>query len=263
MELSIKDKLVLITGSSKGIAKAAAHQFVSEGCKVILSSRSEENLVNTSKEIFDIYGIKPYWIVADVSKKNDIANLFNNVKQKFGSVDILVNNVGGPKPGKFSEVDDDDWNHAFESLLMSVVRMNRLFLPDMIKKNWGRIINITSLSVKQPVDNLILSNSLRSAVTAMSKTLSNEVGKYNITVNNVAPGYTLTERLSELAHNRAQNIGESYENILAQMASEVPLKRLAKPEEIASIIVYLASEKAGFITGTTLLIDGGVVKSIS
>jgi len=141
--------------------------------------------------------------------------------------------------------------------------MTKRVLPDMKGKKWGRIINITSLSVKQPVDNLILSNSIRSAITAMTKTLSNEIGSYNITVNNVAPGYTLTGRLYELAVNKAKETGESHEHILANMSAEVPLKRLARPDEIGSLIVYLSSEQASFITGTTILIDGGVVKSIS
>jgi len=263
MELNLKNKVVLVTGASKGIGRAAAELFVGEGCKVILSSRSEKNLIRTAKEIQSIFGVEPFWIAADLNKFSDIENLIELVKQNFGSVDILVNNVGGPKAGNFSEINDKDWFEAFEQLLMSVVRITRLVLPNMIDKNCGRIINVTSLSVKQPVDNLILSNSLRSAVTAMAKTLSNEIGKYNITVNNVAPGYTLTGRLYELAVNKSKETGESHEQILANMSADVPLKRLARPDEIASLIVYLASEQAGFITGTTLLIDGGVVKSIS
>lgn len=263
MELNIKGKTVLITGASKGIGRAAAELFISEGSKVIISSRSEKNLIRAVKEIKEAYGVEPFWVAADLKKYNDIENLYNIIQQNYGSVDVLVNNIGGPKTGNFSEINDNDWYDAFEQLLMSVIRITRLVIPGMIEKNWGRIINITSLSVKQPVDNLILSNSLRSAVTAMAKTLSNEIGNYNITVNNVAPGYTLTGRLYELAVNKAKETGESHEHILAKMSAEVPLKRLARPDEIASLVVYLASENAGFITGTTLLIDGGVVKSIS
>ena len=263
MDLNIKGKTVLITGASKGIGRAAAELFISEGSKVIISSRSEENLIRAVKEIKEAYGIEPFWVAADLKKYNDIENLYNIIQQNYGSVDVLVNNIGGPKTGNFSEINDNDWYDAFEQLLMSVIRVTRLVIPGMIEKNWGRIINITSLSVKQPVDNLILSNSLRSAITAMAKTLSNEIGNYNITVNNVAPGYTLTGRLYELAVNKAKETGESHEHILAKMSAEVPLKRLARPDEIASLVVYLASENAGFITGTTLLIDGGVVKSIS
>jgi len=263
MELDLKNKTVLITGGSKGIGRATAELFIKEGCKVAICSRSQANLISAVAEIKKSYNIEPLWIVCDLTKDSDIENAVNVVKKNFGPIDILVNNVGGPVPGKFTDLNDDDWFYAFEQLLMSTVRMTKRVLPDMKGKKWGRIINITSLSVKQPVDNLILSNSIRSAITAMTKTLSNEIGSYNITVNNVAPGYTLTGRLYELAVNKAKETGESHEHILANMSAEVPLKRLARPDEIGSLIVYLSSEQASFITGTTILIDGGVVKSIS
>jgi len=263
MELDLKNKTVLITGGSKGIGRATAELFIKEGCKVAICSRSQANLISAVAEIKKSYNIEPLWIVCDLTKDSDIENAVNVVKKNFGPIDILVNNVGGPVPGKFTDLNDDDWFYAFEQLLMSTVRMIKRVLPDMKGKKWGRIINITSLSVKQPVDNLILSNSIRSAITAMAKTLSNEIGSFNITVNNVAPGYTLTGRLYELAVNKAKETGESHEHILANMSAEVPLKRLARPDEIGSLIVYLSSEQASFITGTTILIDGGVVKSIS
>jgi 3-oxoacyl-[acyl-carrier protein] reductase len=263
MELNIKNKTVLVTGGSKGIGRATAELFIKEGCKVAICSRSQTNLISAATEIKKVYNVEPLWIVCDLTKDSDIENAVNVVKKNFGSIDILVNNVGGPVPGKFTDLNDDDWFNAFEQLLMSTVRMTKRVLPDMKGKKWGRIINITSLSVKQPVDNLILSNAIRSAITAMAKTLSNEIGSDNITVNNVAPGYTLTGRLYELAVNKAKETGESHEHILANMSAEVPLKRLARPDEIGSLIVYLSSEQASFITGTTVLIDGGVVKSIS
>ena len=183
------------------------------------------------------------------------------VRRNFGEIDILVNNCGGPVPGRFDDLDDLKWEEAVDQVLMSVIRLTREVLPGMKGKKWGRIINVTSLSVKQPVDNLMLSNALRSAVTAFSKTLSMEVGKDNITVNNVAPGYTLTSRLYELALERGKETGVSHEHILAEMATNVPMKRLARPDEIASMIVYLASEQAGYITGTTIQVDGGAIKS--
>jgi 3-oxoacyl-[acyl-carrier protein] reductase len=161
----------------------------------------------------------------------------------------------------FDDLDDSKWQHAVDQVLMSVVRLTREVLSDMKENNWGRIINITSLSVKQPVDNLMLSNSLRSAVTAFAKTLSNEVGKNNITINNVAPGYTLTSRLHELAEIRAKNSGVTKDEIFNEMASIVPMKRLADPHEVASMIIYLASEQAGYRTGQTIPVDGGVIKS--
>lgn len=261
MELNLQDKTVLITASSKGIGRATAELFIKEGAKVAICSRNQENLLNTVKEIKSLYNIEPLWTVCDINKLEDIENVVKIVNDNLGDIDILVNNCGGPRAGYFDDMNDDDWEFAFKQILMSTVRFTRLVLPKMKEKKWGRIINVTSLSVKQPVDNLILSNSLRSAVTAFAKTLSNQVGKYNITVNNVAPGYTLTSRLYELAVVKAKQSGVSHEDILSSMANEVPLKRLASPEEVASLIVYLASEQAAYITGSTIAVDGGIIKS--
>lgn len=260
MDLLLKGKSVLITAASMGIGRATAELFISEGCKVAICSRKKENLIKTTQEIKSIYNVEPLWIVCDINKLADIENVIQTVKKSFGDIDILVNNCGGPVPGFFENLTEKNWEEAFEQILMSAVRFTKLVLPGMKSKNWGRIINITSLSVKQPVDNLILSNSLRSAVTGWAKTLSNQVGKYNITINNVAPGYTLTARLYELAVNRAKQSGDSHEHVLASMANEVPMKRLGRPDEVASLIVYLASEQAGYITGSTIAVDGGVIK---
>lgn len=261
MELNIKGKTVLVTASSAGIGKAAAELFINEGCRVAISSSNKDNLLKAVNEIKVIYGIEPLWEQCDINNPTEIEDLVKHVKNNLGTIDILVNNCGGPQPGYLEELDDNNWEHAFEQVLMSVVRFTKLVLPGMKEKNWGRIINVTSLSVKQPVDNLILSNSLRSGVTAFAKTISSQVGKHNITVNNVAPGYTLTGRLYELAVVRAKQRGISHEEVLATMASEVPMKRLARPDEVASMIVYLASEQAGYITGQTIAVDGGVIKS--
>lgn len=261
MDLQLKGKTVLVTASSLGIGRATAELFIKEGCKVAICSRNKSNLINTANEIKSLYNVEPLWEVCDINRISDIENVVKLVNNNYGDIDILVNNCGGPIPGYFESLSDTDWEYAYEQVLMSSVRFARLVLPGMEMKNWGRIINITSLSVKQPVDNLILSNSLRSAVTAFAKTLSNQIGKFNITVNNVAPGYTLTARLYELAVNRAKQSGESHEHVLASMANDVPMKRLARPDEIASLIVFLASEQAGYITGTTIGVDGGVIKS--
>lgn len=261
MELNLQNKIVLVTASSMGIGRAAAELFIKEGCKVAICSRNKENLLKTVKEIKSLYNVELLWIVCDINKLEDIENTVKVVSETYGDINILVNNCGGPPAGFFEDMKDEDWEFAFEQILMSTVRFTRLVLPGMKAKNWGRIINITSLSVKQPVDNLILSNSLRSAVTAFAKTLSNQVGKFNITVNNVAPGYTLTSRLYELAVVKAKQSGISHEEVLSSMANEVPMKRLARPDEVASLIVYLASEQAGYITGSTIMVDGGVVKA--
>jgi len=261
MDLKLKGKVALVSASSKGIGKAVAELLIREGCKVAICSSNRNNIIEATADIKQNTGVEPLWGVCDINNPNDISEIIKMTKGSFGEIDILVNNCGGPIPGTFSDLNDLDWQNAVDQVLLSVIRMTREVLDGMKENNWGRIINITSLSVKQPVDNLMLSNSLRSAVTAFSKTLSNDVGKYNITVNNVAPGYTLTSRLYELALVREKSTGVSHEQILAEMALSIPMKRLASAEEIASMAVYLASEQAGYITGTTIQVDGGAIKS--
>jgi 3-oxoacyl-[acyl-carrier protein] reductase len=262
MDTGLKDKTVLITASSMGIGKAVAEMFADEGCKIAISSRSKENLLSTAKELKEKYAIEPFWSVCDLNKQKDIENTFAAVNAQFGNIDILVNNCGGPVPGLFQQLEEEDWNNAYEQVLLSAVRFSRLVLPGMMGNNWGRIINLTSISVKQPVDNLILSNSLRAGVTGFTKSLSNEVARFNITVNNVAPGMTLTGRLYELAVVEAKEKGKSHEEILVEMSKRVPLNRLARPEEIASVVVFLASKQASYVTGITIQVDGGYVKSV-
>jgi 3-oxoacyl-[acyl-carrier protein] reductase len=262
MEMGLKGKTVLITAASLGIGKAVVELFAQEGCKIAISSRSKTNLLAVSKEIKDKYSIEPFWSVCDLNKQKDIENTYSAVSQNFGTVDILVNNCGGPSPGLFQQLDEEEWNLAYEQVLLSVVRFSKLVLPGMMSKNWGRIINLTSISVKQPIDNLVLSNTLRAGVTGLTKSLSNEVAKFNITVNNVAPGMTLTRRLYELAVVEAKEKGKSHEEVLVEMAKRVPLNRLARPEEIASVVIFLASKQASYVTGTTIQVDGGYIKNI-
>lgn len=262
MDSGLKDKLVLITASSTGIGKAVAELFAQEGCKVAICSRSKDNLLATAKEIKEKYSIEPFWSVCDLNKQKDIENTFSAVTRHFGSIDILVNNCGGPAPGLFQQLEEEDWNAAYEQVLLSVIRFSKLVLPGMMANNWGRIINLTSISVKQPIDNLVLSNSLRAGVTGFSKSLSNEIAKFNITVNNVAPGMTLTRRLYELAVVEAKEKGKSHEEVLVEMAKRIPLNRLGRPEEIASVVVFLASKQASYVNGTTIQVDGGYIKSV-
>ncbi|HEY6626919.1 MAG TPA: SDR family oxidoreductase [Ignavibacteriaceae bacterium] len=262
MDTGLKDKTVLITASSMGIGKAVAEMFAEEGCKIAISSRSKENLLSTAAELKEKYSIEPFWSVCDLNKQKDIENTFSAVSAHFGNIDILVNNCGGPVPGLFQQLEEEDWNNAYEQVLLSAVRFSKLVLPGMMAKNWGRIINLTSISVKQPVDNLILSNSLRAGVTGLTKSLSNEIAKFNITVNNVAPGMTLTRRLYELAVVEAKEKGKSHEEILVEMAKRIPLNRLGRPEEIASVVVFLASKQASYVTGVTIQVDGGYVKNV-
>jgi 3-oxoacyl-[acyl-carrier protein] reductase len=262
MDLGIKDKIVLVTASSAGIGKAVAMAFASEGCRLAICSRTKESLVDTSNEIKSKYNIEPFWGVCDLNNQKDIEDFGNAVLNHFGKVDILVNNCGGPIPGFFQNLSEVDWDNAYKQVLLSVVRFSNLVIPKMIEQEWGRIINITSVAVKQPVHSLMLSNSLRAAVTGFAKSLSNEFGNKNITVNNVAPGYTLTHRLYELAVNRGKASGKSHEEVLSDMAKEVPMNRLGNPDEIAAMVMFLASKKASYVTGTTIQVDGGSTKAI-
>lgn len=261
MDLGLKGKIALITASSKGLGRATAEAFLSEGSKVAICSSNKENLNRTADEIAALHGAEPLSILCDLNKEDDLKNAVKVVEDTYGSIDILVNNCGGPPAGYFEDLSEEQWLYSYEQVLMSAVRLTRLVLPGMKMKKWGRIINITSLSVKQPVDNLILSNTFRTGLTAFAKTISNQYGKYNITVNNVAPGYTLTSRLYELAVEEAKRTGKSHEKVLASMASKTPMERLGKPEEIAAAVAFLASEQAGYITGVTIPVDGGAIKS--
>jgi 3-oxoacyl-[acyl-carrier protein] reductase len=262
MQTGLKGKTVLVKAASKGLGKAIAEAFAAEGCQVAICSRTKSTLLETSKGIKEKYGVEPLWCVCDINKAKDIEHTYEAVINEFGSLDVLVNNCGGPVPGYFLDLDERDWDHAYEQVLLSVVRFSKLALPLMIKNGWGRIINITSIAVKQPIDNLILSNSLRAGVTGFAKTLSTHIARHNITVNNVAPGLTLTNRLYELAVVEAKEKGKSHEEVLAEMAKRVPMNRLALPEEIASVILFLASKNASYLTGTTIQVDGGYTKGL-
>jgi 3-oxoacyl-[acyl-carrier protein] reductase len=260
MNLGIKGKTALITASSKGIGKAAAFALAAEGCQIAICARNRSDLLSTTDELKRLYGIDCLWNICDMNKLKDIETTIEAVKKQFGRIDILVNNCGGPAAGMFRELKEKNWQTAFEQVLLSVVRFCNLVVPDMILKEWGRIINITSISVKQPIENLMLSNSLRSGVIGFSKSLSNEVAKFNITVNNIAPGYTLTNRLYDLAVTRAKSSGISHEESIAEMAKQVPMNRLGKPEEIAAVVAFLASNQASYITGNTIQVDGGLTR---
>jgi 3-oxoacyl-[acyl-carrier protein] reductase len=262
MNLGLTGKTALVTASSKGIGKAVAEELASEGCNLAICSRTKYDLENIADDIKRKYGVDVSWSVCDLNKFADIENTFKIVLKQFGKIDILINNCGGPTSGFFRDFSDNEWVEAFEQVFLSAVRFSNLVLPGMIAKQWGRIINITSVSVKQPIDNLVLSNSFRTAIIGFAKSLSNEFAKYNITVNNVAPGYTLTNRLYDLAVSRAKTSDLSHEEVLSDMAKQVPMNRFARPEEIGAIVSFLCSNQAGYITGNTIHIDGGWVKGL-
>lgn len=252
MDLGLKGKVAFVAASSQGLGKAVAMLLAEEGASVIINGRNKETLERTAGEI-RATGAKVLSVVGDLSQPKDRDHIISTVLSELGKVDVLVTNTGGPPAGQFESLNQEDWDKATQQLLGSAVGLVSGFLPGMKKQNWGRIIAITSQAVKQPVNNLILSNAVRASVAGLMKSLSNELGKYNITVNNVMPGYTETTRLIKLIEGNPA---------VANVTSEIPLGRFGQPEEFASAVVFLASERASYITGVSLAVDGGWIKSI-
>jgi len=253
MDLQIGNKVALVTGGSKGIGLAVSKGLAAEGVRVVVSARDEVVLESVIADIRSKGG-EAFAIPADVSSPAGLEELFEKMASYTGLPDILVVNAGGPPPGTAAALDDSAWEAGYDLTLMSAVRLTRLALPHMQEKQWGRIINITSVSVKQPVANLALSNAFRAGVTGFAKTLSTEVADQGITVNNVGPGYTDTQRLKALFPDE-----EAKSNFASNL---IPAKRLATPEEVAAPVIFLASEQAAYITGQTISVDGGFVKGL-
>jgi 3-oxoacyl-[acyl-carrier protein] reductase len=257
MDLGIKDKAAFVGGSSKGIGRAIAASLLKEGCRVMISSRNESNLQAAVQSLEEETGAAPSFTVCDMSKQEDIARAINHCAETFGALDILVNNAGGPPTGTFEDLDDRYWQYAVDQNLLSVVRSVEAALPQLKRSGSGRIINITSVAVKQPIDGLILSNATRLGVVGLAKTLSRELAPHGITVNNVCPGNIGTERLISLIEERARRAGATLEDTVALEESRVPMGHLGAPEDVANLVAFLVSGQARFITGTTIQVDGG------
>ena len=253
MDLGLKNKVAFVAASSQGLGKSVALEMAKEGVHVIICGRNPETLESTKKEVQAAGNGSVLSIVGDLSKAEDREHMIDMALNKFGAIDILITNTGGPPSGKFEDIKQEQWDKAYEQLLGSVTSLVRGFLPGMKKKQWGRIISITSQAIKQPVENLILSNAVRVSVAGLMKTLANELGSFNITVNNVMPGYTKTARLSKLMDDNPS---------IAIVTDEIPLGRFGQPEEFAAAVTFLASERASYITGISLAVDGGWIKSI-
>jgi len=253
MELGLKNKVAFVAASSQGLGKAVALELAAEGAKLIICGRNKENLEHAKHEIEKLSNGEVLAIAGDLSVAAEREQVIKKALQTYTTINILVTNTGGPPAGKFEELKQEDWDQAYKSLLTSVVGLVNGFLPGMKEQQWGRIIAITSMAVKQPVNNLILSNSVRASVAGLIKTLSNELAMYNITVNNVMPGYTETERLKELIETNPS---------FASAKAEIPLGRFGTPEEFAAAVAFLASERASYITGVSLAVDGGWIKNL-
>lgn len=262
MDLGLKDKVALVAAASKGLGKATALELAREGANVAICARTEVTLQAAAGEIERANGSEVLAVVANVSKADDIERLVQTTVDHFGRLDILVTNAGGPPAGYFLDLDDEAWFAAIELTLMSTVRLCRAAVPHMRQNGWGRIVNITSVSVKQPIDNLLLSNALRAGVVGLAKTLSNQFAGDGITVNSVCPGWTLTDRVAELNAARAREQGVPVEKVERQVTANIPMGRMGRPEELAALIAFLASERAGYITGTAIQVDGGYVKGL-
>ncbi|MFQ5500449.1 MAG: SDR family oxidoreductase [Candidatus Zixiibacteriota bacterium] len=258
MDLALAGKRALVTGASSGLGAAAALSLAAEGVEVTINSRDGERLQSSADRIKSVTGKSVVTVTGDIGKPVDV----NRILEAAGMVDILVANSGGPQPGLFSQTTAEQWQEAGDLVLLGAVNLTRGVVDDMVERKWGRLIYITSVAVLQPIDDLILSNSYRAGLTGMCKTISNTYARHGITANCVCPGYTMTERLIELADKRASESRKSRDDVLNDFAATVPAGRLAEPDELASLITFLASERAAYITGTSIPVDGGVVKAL-
>jgi 3-oxoacyl-[acyl-carrier protein] reductase len=262
MDLGLKDRVALVGGSSKGLGRAVAEALAAEGTDLVINGRSERTLEEAREQLSDRHGVRVHAVAADLSTEEGARHLADEALEAFGRIDILVTNNGGPPPGTFDEHDLEAWRGAYRLTLESVLVLAGRLLPGMRERGWGRIINITSIAVKQPVDGLILSNSVRAAVTGFARTLANEVAADGVTVNNLMPGFTRTERLDELAERIAARESTSPADAFRQWEVEVPMGRVGDPAEFGAVAAFLASEKASYVTAQSIAVDGGWIRSL-
>jgi 3-oxoacyl-[acyl-carrier protein] reductase len=262
MDLGLTNKVALVCGSSKGLGKATAKCLAQEGASVILCSSNPANLEKAKQDIQEVSSAEVTAITANLADHDDVNRLIEALFKEHSHLDILVNNTGGPPPGKFEELSIDNWREAYEAMFISAVMLTKSVLPGMKSQRWGRILNITSIAVKQPVENLILSNSIRAGITGFARTLANEMAPFGITVNNILPGFTRTERLVNLAEETAGRKKISIEEAYQTWIKDIPMNRLGEPEEFGDMVTFLASERASYVTGMSITVDGGWVRSL-
>ena len=263
MNLNLKNKNAIVCASSQGLGKAAALDLAEEGVNLAICSRDQDKINKVKEEIHQKINseIKVIALQVDLDSPDEIQAFYKQVENDLGSVDILVNNNGGPPPSTFEQLSDDDWQKAFNSTMMSCLRLSKLVIPNMKKNAWGRIINISSVSVKTPVNGLFLSNSLRMGVLGWAKALSDELAPHGVTVNTVCPGYTKTERVEAILETQSNSSGLKKEDIEKSIAENIPMKRVGEAEDLAGLITFLASEKADYMTGLAIQVDGGSART--
>ena len=261
MDLGLRGKVALVAASSKGLGRAVAEELAAEGAHLVMCARGKEILEQTAESIRQTTGVKVVTVAADVSNPADAVGVAKAAFDQLGRVDILVTNSGGPPSGPFEKLTPEMWDAAISLLLKSAVELTRAVLPGMKERRWGRILNVTSIAAKQPIEGLMLSNSLRAAVIGFARTLANEVAPFNVTVNNLLPGYTRTDRVQELAR-AAGSKGGSSRDIVSRWEKEIPMGRLGEPREFAALAAFLASERASYITGSSIAVDGGWIRSL-
>ena len=262
MDLGLRGKVALVSASSKGLGRAIAEELAAEGANLVVCARGEEALRQTAESIRKSSGVTVVDVAADVSEQSGIDRVAKAALDKFGKVDILVTNSGGPPSGPFESLTPEMWDAATRLLLTSAVGLARALLPGMKEMRWGRILNVTSIAVKQPIEGLMLSNSLRAAVTGFARTLANEVAPFKVTVNCILPGYTRTDRVEELARAAGERSGTSAKDTFAKWEKEIPMGRLGEPREFAALAAFLVSERASYITGSSIAVDGGWIRSL-
>ena len=262
MDLGLKGRVAIVGGGSKGLGRACADSLAQEGANLVICSRNAGELDQAAEEIRAAAGVDVLAVPGDLARLADIRTLVQRTADHFGRLDILVNNSGGPPAGRAVDTTEEQWYQAIDMALLFFIRMSRESVPHMKNGGWGRIVNILASSVYQPIDNLVTSGVTRMGAVAFAKSLADEVGRDNILVNNVAPGYLLTDRMMHIFETRSQDTGSGVEDLLQAHSATIPVGRLGRPEELGDLVTFLSSEKNSYTTGATILVDGGVVRSV-